>query len=265
MKTFSLDSETNSKLIASKDLKYELLYFPLHFGGTNARAILAYAGAEWTATYPENWADAKPLQPFEQMPVLKLIHAENKSGKDLTVAESAAIDIFLAKQFGLHGENAWEEALINGLYVNTNIAFFSGVMAGYFFESASKSDDEKIEHLEKFLKGSLSDWARIHEEHLKNNGSNGHYVGDKTTLADIRTATFLDATAKVISKERLAQVVNENATPSILKVADKIENNPGYKAWVQSAEYKKLDTNSIGFVKQYHPELHPELYSELQH
>jgi len=185
MKTLSLDFQSNSDLVASKDLKYKLLYFGIHFGGASARGILAYAGADWTPVYPDNWGTDKAKQPFELIPVLTVIRPDNNGGgsggqQELVLAENMAIDLFLAKQFGLHGENAWEEAVINAYYSHSNAMFFQEVMNNFFWESAGKSEEEKAEYLKvKLLEGSLSNWARIHEEHLKNNHLNGHYVGNR--------------------------------------------------------------------------------------
>ncbi|KAF9358495.1 hypothetical protein BGX34_008910 [Mortierella sp. NVP85] len=263
MKTLSLDFQSNSDLVASKDLKYKLLYFGIHFGGASARGILAYAGADWTPVYPDNWGTDKAKQPFELIPVLTVIRPDNNDGsgqKELVLAENMAIDLFLAKQFGLHGENAWEEAVINAYYSHSNAMFFQEVMNNFFWESAGKSEEEKAEYLKvKLLEGSLSNWARIHEEHLKNNHLNGHYVGSRTTLADIRTTTLLDSLSKIIGKDRVAQVVNETATPGVIKVVKNVENQPSYKTWIESEEYKKLDVKSVTLVKEHHPELYREL------
>ncbi|KAI1318504.1 hypothetical protein EDD11_006386 [Mortierella claussenii] len=258
MKTLSLNSTENSQLIASKDLQYTLSYFAIHFAGASARGILAYAGADWKPIYP-NWGAEKPLTPFERLPVLTIIHPnsgeEESQPKELHLAENVAIDMFLAKQFGFHGNDAWEEALINAYYSNSNIMFFQEIMNNYFWTSVDKSDEEKKKYLDTLLNEQLSDWARIHEGHLENNHLNGHYVGNRTTLPDIRTTTMLDALEKIIGKERLAIVVNETKTPGIIKVRHTIESKPSYSTWINSDEYKKLDVKSTAFVKDHHPEL----------
>lgn len=66
---------------------------------------------------------------------------------------------------------------------------------------------------------------------------------------------MLDALSKIIGKDRVAQVVNETATPGIIKVVKNVENKPGYKAWIGSEEYKKLDVGSVPLIKEHHPEL----------
>lgn len=116
------------------------------------------------------------LLPFYHIPRL------NKKKQELALSENNAIDIFLAKQFGLHGRNAWEEALINAFYSSSNCMFFQEIMNSFFWESSGKSEDEKAKYLDDFLNKTLASWGRIHEAHLVNNHSNGHYVGDRVTL-----------------------------------------------------------------------------------
>ncbi|KAG0346856.1 hypothetical protein BG004_000661 [Podila humilis] len=251
MKTFNTNYKETSTLIAQDGLKYKHSYFGIHFGGTNSRGILAFAGADWTPVYP-NWSEEKANTPFGFIPVLTVVSPD---GQELALAENVAIDIFLAKQFGLHGENSWEEAVINAFYSSSNTFFFQEVMNNFFFESVSKSDEEKAQYLEKLLTKQLTSWAQNHEAHLANNNLNGHYVGDKTTLADIRTATMLDALEKVIDAKRVATVVNKDKTPGIVKVRALVEAAPGYTEWRESEDYKNLDKNSKGLVKDKHPEL----------
>ncbi|KAF8981492.1 hypothetical protein BGZ46_002706 [Entomortierella lignicola] len=248
MKTYDLDFEGNSQLVASDNLKYKVGYFSMHLGGTSSRGILAYAGADWTPVYQTEKKD----MPFEFLPVLTVTHPD---GKELVLGENVAIDIFLAKQFGLHGNNAWEEALVNSFYSSSNCMFFQEVMNNFFWESSGKSDEVKKEYLDKFLNEQLEKFARTHEAHLENNHLNGHYVGNRTTLADIRTTTLLDATEKIFGKERIATIINETKTPGIIKVRKNVESKPSYLTWISSEEYKKLDEKTANFVKGQHPEL----------
>ncbi|KAF9380331.1 hypothetical protein CPB97_008404 [Podila verticillata] len=251
MKTFNLDYEESSKIVALDGLKYKLSYFGMHFGGTSARGILAYAGADWTPTYPV-WRDEKANAPFELIPILTVISPD---GKELVLAENVAIDIFLAKQFGLHGTNPWEEAIINAYYSNSNTFFFQEIMNNFFWESQPKSVEEKRQYLDKMVNDQLTNWARIHEAHLENNHLNGHYVGNRTTLADIRTTTMLDALEKIIGSESVASVVNTVKTPGIAKVRSQVEGKPSYAAWRASEDYAKLNKSSANFVRDQHPEL----------
>ncbi|KAG0316766.1 hypothetical protein BGZ99_006701 [Dissophora globulifera] len=269
MKVYDIDCQENSKLVTSKSIKYTLTYFDFHFGGMSARALLAYGGADWTPLYPDwepgnsNWpfderfweADRKKT-PFGSLPILKIIGiGEGGTERELMLGENFAIDQFLAKQFGLQGENSWEEALINSFYASADFFFYREMMVNFFWRSATKSDEEKAIALNTFLTKDLSAWCNYHEVHLKNNHQNGYYVGNRTTLADIRTTTLLEALPKIIGVERFETVINETNTPGILKVVASVRSKPSYAAWINSDEYKRLDSRTTAFVKLHHPEL----------
>ncbi|KAG0324870.1 hypothetical protein BGZ99_001336 [Dissophora globulifera] len=269
MKVYNIDYQENSKLVASKNLKYTLMYFDVHFAGLNARALLAYGGADWTPIYPkwepgnarlpfqgQYWEEDKKDMPFEALPVLKIIETgEGGAERELVLAENFAIDQFLAKQFGLHGENSWEEALINSFYSSSHFFFFKEIIINFFWKTSTQSDEQKAAALNILLTKTLPVWSNIHEAHLKNNHQNGHYVGNRTTLADIRTTTVLDALTKIIGVDRFKSVINETNTPGIHKVITNVQSKPSYAAWINSDEYKKLDANTAAFVKNHHPEL----------
>ena len=68
---------------------------------------------------------------------------------------------------------------------------------------------------------------------------------------------MLDSVEKVLGKERVATVVNESKTPSILKVRHNVESKESYAAWIHSDAYKKLDERSLGMLRDHHPELLP--------
>ncbi|KAF9436064.1 hypothetical protein BGZ76_004912 [Entomortierella beljakovae] len=218
MMTFNLDLEGNSALLASNNLKYRIAYFGIHFAGTSSRGILAYASADWTPEYPD-WGNEKSNMPFEVIPVLTIVHPNRK---ELVLAENVAIDIFLAKQFDLHGRNSWEEALINSFYSSYNTMFFH--------------ENEQ-----------LGKWARIHEAHLANNQHNAHYVGDRDHDSI--------GCKKIFGKERVTTIVNRTKTPGLIKVRKNVESKASYQTWITSEEYQKLDTNLASLVNKHHPEL----------
>lgn len=70
--------------------------------------------------------------------------------------------------------------------------FFQEIMNSFFWESSGKSEDEKAKYLDDFLNKTLASWGRIHEAHLVNNHSNGHYVGDRVNLSFISSRLLID-------------------------------------------------------------------------
>lgn len=90
------------------------------------------------------------------------------------MAETIVVDQFLAKRFHLLGDNEWEEFQIKGFYSNIHYLRERSFMNVTF----THADKRKIA-LEKFLTKTLPAFIEDHEFHLRANGSNGHYVGDK--------------------------------------------------------------------------------------
>ncbi|KAJ1909854.1 hypothetical protein H4219_006329 [Mycoemilia scoparia] len=158
---------------------YKFLYFALPALGELSRNILKYSKAQWTEINPK-WPEEKPNQPFGRLPVL---HETKPNGEKFTLAESQVIERYLAHKYGLYPKDASPEtvALIE-MYRDQ----FSDVLTPhvdftiYKIPEKQATFNQRIEYL-----------VQKHEEILKNNGSNGHYVGDIITYADIAAYTFL--------------------------------------------------------------------------
>jgi hypothetical protein len=96
------------------------------------------------------------------------------------VAESIVVDQFLAKRFNLLGDNEYEEMAIKGHY--SNIHF----LRGRFTMAVTWTYPEKRKQaLETFLTQTLPRFIEDHEFHLKANGGNGHYVGNKVYIESL--------------------------------------------------------------------------------
>ncbi|KAG0012629.1 hypothetical protein BGZ80_011615 [Entomortierella chlamydospora] len=76
------------------------------------------------------------------------------------------------------------------------------------------------------MKETLPGFIADHEFHLKANGSNGHYVGDK-----------------VVS--RAAIMAEFEKSEELMKVRKAVERNPDIAAWRASDECRKLVQGSI--------------------
>lgn len=88
---------------------YKLVYFQSRGNGEIARQVFKYAEKDFIdeRVTKEEWAAMKKETPFGQLPVLIV------NGKQL--AQSISIVRFLSKQFGISGENSWQEAHIDSL------------------------------------------------------------------------------------------------------------------------------------------------------
>ncbi|KAF9333170.1 hypothetical protein BGZ91_011372 [Linnemannia elongata] len=156
---FSFQSKHSSAEISqflaetdNKDLFFSLSYWDIASVGSTARDLLEYAG----------------------------VKHENITPTEFNMAESAVIDTFLAERFGLLGNNTWEAMTIRAFYTNMQY-----LRERTFSETLSVKSSEKKKARDQFLSQSLRKFLEDHEFHLQENGCNGHYVGDKLSLADL--------------------------------------------------------------------------------
>ncbi|KAG0291273.1 hypothetical protein BGZ97_005941, partial [Linnemannia gamsii] len=96
-------------LATKRDSTFEVKYFDIHGLAHITRLLLAISGQKFKSTNPADWAAEKPLAPFGHMPLLIETSADGKT--TLQIAESDAIERYLARKLGLLGSDAFEEVL----------------------------------------------------------------------------------------------------------------------------------------------------------
>ncbi|CAO3574553.1 unnamed protein product [Mortierella alpina] len=227
-------AEITKALADPRPCSYKLQYFEVAGAGGVARDILAFADADWEDLVLTNWP-AENHSPFGVYPVL---HIKTPTGLELKMAETLVIEQYLAKKFGLLGDNEWEEQQIkmfhsSSLYVRERL--FMRVTWNYK-EVMNKA-------LDLFLTQHLPLWIETHTKHLKDNGSNGHYVGDKISLADLLTANAIDHFAIQFGGPQIIELIKKS--PEIWKVKEKVDAEPRLQAWRQSEGYKSHVRSSV--------------------
>ncbi|KAF9162747.1 Glutathione S-transferase S1 [Actinomortierella ambigua] len=202
----------NTASLQAKDSTYTLHYFGFHGLGACPRALLCFGGAKWTnkSQAIETWPEVKPTLPFNTLPNLIETTA---TGEVIVIPESAAMERYLGKKFGLMGDTFWEETLVDVYY---NLA----VVANF-----------------KFVEKTLPNWITCCERHLEASGNTGHFVSDKFTLADIKTAVVMDTMLALDT----AHLLNATASPCLWKLKKAVDSFPAYHAWRKSAEYQSFD------------------------
>ncbi|KAG0363539.1 hypothetical protein BGZ54_008119 [Gamsiella multidivaricata] len=207
---------STSKLAASlaKPASFKLLYWPINALGTTSREMLEYGGAKW-----ENLS---------------------QSPDDLVLSEAIVVEHYLAKQFSLLGDNEYEENLIKMFHNSSHLfqaAFAQGVTLC--------SPDVKERQLAAFLNNTLPTWIQTHEKHLHDNGNNGHYVGEKLSLADIRTAVAIEHLTLQPQAAQIMEVINKSEP--LIKVKETVAKDPKIAAWRASEQGRKLTEASKAF------------------
>ncbi|KAG0313501.1 hypothetical protein BGZ99_008848 [Dissophora globulifera] len=227
---------------------YELHYFPIHGLGATSRAILCLAGADWRDREQsfETWKDDKLSTPFGWLPILTIRGSSSNFGSDKekssdhadkvlqTIPEADVIERYLAKQFGFFGSTHEEELQISIFLSQTitiyNVWIFRVVNRG----QAGHLDDV----LKPFLEISLKTWIKNCERYLAENGQNGHFVGDKTSIADIKTAVILDMFLAVQGSD---VYLNSRDAPGLWKLKQLVDTHPGYATYRRSETFKRQD------------------------
>ncbi|KAF9280098.1 Glutathione S-transferase S1 [Mortierella alpina] len=232
-----LSSKDASLLLGSavKDLEFEVTYFQISCVAATPRYILTYGQANWKNHHPKDFFGPDSTEKYEVafgcLPSLKVKAAEGEG--EILLAEAFNIDLYLAKKFGLLGENEYEEATIRAFYSQIHFLRERSLM-----RMTWTFPDKRKESWETFVKTTLPDFIRKHEQHLERNGSNGHYFGDKLSLADIHLMSVIDHFLELPRGEELIDMFK--ASTLLWKVIENArEENTLIAAWRDSDEFKK--------------------------
>ncbi|KAI1311304.1 hypothetical protein EDD11_003484 [Mortierella claussenii] len=231
-------SSTLAELAQASENVHNLVYFPFHGLAGCIRTTLILLGEpyKFSDMVFNSWRVEKQLTPFGHVPILR---EETKCGKILELAEISTIEQFLAKRANLLGKDYWEESLIK-MYLSSTHSLITFLV----HTVVQSPKEDRPAFLERFKKTNLTGWIQHHEKHLKANGSNGHYVGDQLSIADIKTASIIEHLVRVCGDQVL---ISEELTPAIMAVKTNLEKNPKYAAWRASEQYQKFTASNIGF------------------
>ncbi|CAO3567470.1 unnamed protein product [Mortierella alpina] len=233
-----LPSSTSSAVSFDKaNAKFTFHYFPFHGLGAGARALLCFGEAQWDDKRQsmDEWPQIKGTTAFGTLPVLT--ETNTATGETFEVPDSGAIERYLAKKFGLLGDTPREQTLNDVFYAQAVVLItkWAEKIVWGFEESRSKG-------IEQFLQTTVPNWAQACEKHLKENGNTGHFVDNKLTLADIKTAVVLD----VVMSMDADHALNATVSPCLLKLKETVDNHPSYAAWRKSEEFAQLDAFTQG-------------------
>ncbi|XP_057338639.1 glutathione S-transferase-like [Microplitis mediator] len=158
---------------------YKLIYFNSRGRAEHIRYIFAHAGVDYIdeRVPKERWPEVKRSMPYGMLPVLEI------DGKP--IAQSNAVGRFLARKYGLAGQNEWESMLCDVL-VDT-----LGDLKLVIFQYRTEEDFIKKEEKKvKLLKETIPFYLNKFEQTIVENG--GFAVGSTTTWADFVLAVALE-------------------------------------------------------------------------
>ncbi|KAF9933086.1 Glutathione S-transferase S1 [Linnemannia zychae] len=233
------NSKESAQVLADPAATYQLMYLDIGCVGATARDILAFGKANWSNYVPnkDEWDSGKIPTPFGVMPVLT-ITASN--GKKAVIAESVPVDHYLAKKFGLLGNNEWEEYSIKAIYNNIH-----HLRERSLTRVTLTYADKWQQGLETFLAVTVPGFIANHEFHLRVNGSNGYYFGDKLSLADIHLVNVMDHFLSLPAPVGTSIGAEFAKSALLSKVRENVEKNPEIASWRASEEWKRYNQGSV--------------------
>ncbi|KHN81972.1 Glutathione S-transferase 1 [Toxocara canis] len=149
--------------IDDQAVSYRLTYFDLRYLAEGARQIFRHKGVlfEDVRIRREEWPALKPKTPFGQLPILEV--------DGHVIAQSYAINRYLARRFGLAGMSLMEEALVDSVaeahkeFLEASLPYFRvllGVDKGHkddvYRNMIVPARDKYLPYLERFLAKSES-------------------------------------------------------------------------------------------------------------
>ncbi|KAF9432264.1 hypothetical protein BGZ76_011037 [Entomortierella beljakovae] len=224
----------------NKDLKFELSYWNINSVASTSREMLRLNNAnyEFRSITHDEWMGNKVPTQFSYLPFLKVTFPNEK---EMTISESIVIDLFLAERFGLLGENKYESIMIQSLYTSIQ----------YLRERtfAEVPNDFKVKRRNSFLCHLLKKFLEDHDFHLRENGSNGHYVGDRLTLADLHLSNIIHYYSTMPWSKKVLDAFK--SYEAIWKVKETVEKIPEIAAWRATKQFKEYENGSIEWYRKY--------------
>lgn len=208
---------------------YKLIYFDLKGRGEVSRLLFALgeqAFEDKRLTFQE-WPEAKPTLPFGQAPVLEI----TENSRTYAIAQSHAIERYLANKFHLMGRNEIERAQCDMIGEQVVDAFNSLILIYRASYSKSESEEKTKKDLEEAMRDKVPANLKLIEKILEaNKQGNGFLVGDALTLGDLQLVMFYDwlreSKSEVLGKVPLLKQ-HEEKIKAIPKVAEHLKKIAG--------------------------------------
>ncbi|KAG0043423.1 Glutathione S-transferase S1 [Gryganskiella cystojenkinii] len=251
--------ESYNAMALKTDSNFNLFYFGLHGKSGTVRPMLVAGGADFKNTIPSyaDWGSIyKARAPFGLMPCLLETSADGT--KTLSIAESDAIERYLAHKFGFYGQDGYDELVIN-TFVSSTHALQDKLITHYLIpkdQLAAKAESQNKAVNGPIPVGTVNHWIKHHEQHISENPvavaagqkhGNGHYLGDKVSYADFKASYVIDMIRGLEGED----LISESKTPALWKLKQTVESIPAIKTWKATEDYKTFSEANKDFLGYY--------------
>ena len=195
---------------------YKLVYFNAGGRAEVIRFIFAQAGVAYEDKRVERgeWEKLKPTTPTGEVPLLEV------DGKVLH--GSKPIARFLAKRFGLAGDNDLQAAELDG-----TIDFLSDFVEKLVVMFYEQDEEKKGKLMETIKEVHVPRYWSLFEKWIQENNSEGGWInGDKPTYADFHIYCTLEILVKMFPGF-LVQY------PALAKLKEAVETLPNIAKWLK--------------------------------
>jgi glutathione S-transferase len=190
-----------SQYVKSAQTKpFRLTYFPLKGRAEVSRALFALGGLDFEDEHIplERWSELKSQMVLEQLPQLDIkctCEPVNEREKSVSIAQSAAIERFLANKFNLSGANHIEAAKIDMIAEQVNDVLNS--LVGVYRDALTSPENEEKKNaqakaLNETAPASLKLIQNLYDQNQLQNENSGFLVGKSVSYADVKLVSVYD-------------------------------------------------------------------------
>ncbi|KAI8867157.1 hypothetical protein GQ42DRAFT_164985 [Ramicandelaber brevisporus] len=211
---------------STTNIKYELVYWKGICGRSEGiRALFAILGIDYTytgVTFAE-WPEYKPSTKRGQLPMLRIRDAATDELLE-EIGESTSIERLLAKRYGIINVDSDEELA----EIEAARSDMEYVLTRFWDYNVGPDGFAKTEVALGMFNKAATSFASFHEKLLANNSNgNGHYVGDKITIADIGLVIMV----KFLRKAGNGDAFTAENAPLINKVVETLTSSNELKEY----------------------------------
>ncbi|KAJ3304829.1 hypothetical protein HDU76_005109 [Blyttiomyces sp. JEL0837] len=213
---------------------YTVVYFDYRAKAELTKFLLEKGGATWNDEHPE-WPSAKSQTPFGQLPVLI---EKVDSVEVFRVAQSHAIERYLANKFDLAGSTPHETALLDSIfesYVEIRSKLGQAIIS---FE-----DEGQTTKLESFFEKILPEWLSYHETLLSKSFNNGNVKGlytSKLSYVEIYAFTWLERMVWKYEEEFGKATNGWESAPYLKAMFELVQKDERIAAYIKSPARKPM-------------------------
>ncbi|KAJ3304830.1 hypothetical protein HDU76_005110 [Blyttiomyces sp. JEL0837] len=201
---------------------YTIVYFKFPARAELTKFILEKAGATWDNEHPVEWPAAKSQMPFGQLPVL----IEKVDGVEVfRLAQSKAIERYLAKKFDLAGSTPQETALLDSIYES-----YIDIRVKY-----GQMNKENPSTIETFFEKSFPEWLKYHETLLSNSTSDikGLYTST-LSYAEINAFTFFERLLETFGADFVKATNDWESIPNLKALFELVKGDERINVYMNS-------------------------------